>query len=213
MTETDAAPSARRARTRERLVMAALEVFAEHGLAAASVEQVAEHAGFTRGAFYSNFSSKEELFLALMSRGRELWLEAVTTRVDEMLPAGTTADVAEREIGELITAVLGGPFDHRRWSLVQNEFRMLAMRDPELARAFLDDRAQFESTLVPLVDDALRRARRRFTIDTLSAVRIAWAVYVDAEGTAALLGETEEQSLVRVRAALSELLTAFTVPA
>ena len=54
------------AQTRRALLDAAAEVFIERGLQGASVEAIAERAGFTRGAFYSNFSSKEELFAELL---------------------------------------------------------------------------------------------------------------------------------------------------
>ena len=58
--------SARRSATRDRLVDAALGVFAEKGVVGASVEEISEAAGFTRGAFYSNFESKDELCLAAL---------------------------------------------------------------------------------------------------------------------------------------------------
>ena len=54
------------ARTRQLLIEAAAEVFSERGFHRASVEAIAERAGFTRGAFYSNFASKEELFAELL---------------------------------------------------------------------------------------------------------------------------------------------------
>jgi AcrR family transcriptional regulator len=52
--------------TRRRLVRAAAEVFAHHGVGAATVEQIAAAAGFTRGAFYSNFAGKQELAVAML---------------------------------------------------------------------------------------------------------------------------------------------------
>ena len=52
--------------TRRALFAAATEVFAEHGVAGASIEQLAAAAGLTRGAFYSNFSTKEELAVAML---------------------------------------------------------------------------------------------------------------------------------------------------
>jgi AcrR family transcriptional regulator len=52
--------------TRRRLFEAAAQVFAEHGVGAATVEQVTSAAGFTRGAFYSNFATKEELAVAML---------------------------------------------------------------------------------------------------------------------------------------------------
>jgi AcrR family transcriptional regulator len=56
----------KRAQTRERLLEAAERVFLRRGLQGSSVEEIAAEAGFTRGAFYSNFKSKEELFVELL---------------------------------------------------------------------------------------------------------------------------------------------------
>jgi AcrR family transcriptional regulator len=52
--------------TRERLFEAAAQVFAERGIGAASIEAIAAAAGFTRGAVYSNFASKDELIIAML---------------------------------------------------------------------------------------------------------------------------------------------------
>jgi len=54
------------ANTRRRLLEAAAKVFAERGLSQATIDEVAEVAGYTKGAFYANFASKEELFLAMV---------------------------------------------------------------------------------------------------------------------------------------------------
>jgi len=56
-----------RAETRQRLFDAAGRVFETQGIAAASIEAIAEAAGFTRGAFYSNFASKDELIIAMLA--------------------------------------------------------------------------------------------------------------------------------------------------
>ena len=55
-----------RAETQQRLLAAAAGVFAEHGVGAASIEQVTSAAGLTRGAFYSNFDTMEELASAML---------------------------------------------------------------------------------------------------------------------------------------------------
>jgi len=55
-----------RAQTRAALLRAAGEAFAERGLRDVSIDEVARRAGFTKGAFYANFASKEELFLAML---------------------------------------------------------------------------------------------------------------------------------------------------
>jgi AcrR family transcriptional regulator len=57
-----------RQRTRESLVASAMRVFARAGYAGASVDAIAEEAGFSVGALYSNFATKEELFLAALER-------------------------------------------------------------------------------------------------------------------------------------------------
>jgi AcrR family transcriptional regulator len=56
----------KQAETRARLLDAAEQVFLRRGLQGASVEEIAAEAGFTRGAFYSNFKSKDELFVELL---------------------------------------------------------------------------------------------------------------------------------------------------
>jgi AcrR family transcriptional regulator len=53
--------------TRQRIFDAAGRVFERQGIAAASIEAIAEAAGFTRGAFYSNFGSKDELIIAMLA--------------------------------------------------------------------------------------------------------------------------------------------------
>src|SRR5947209_16684 len=61
-------PERRRELTRSTLIDAAADVFARRGFHAASLEEIAETAGFTRGAIYKNFENKEELFFAVIER-------------------------------------------------------------------------------------------------------------------------------------------------
>ena len=84
MTDTVAATTRRREATRQKLLDAAAQVFAEVGLDAASVEAICERAGFTRGAFYSNFETKDELFLELAGSVARERVEAVRSRVLEL---------------------------------------------------------------------------------------------------------------------------------
>jgi len=84
----------RRAQTRAALLDAAARVFVDRGFAGASVEAIVAEAGYTRGAFYSNFSSKEELFVALLQeRGFEL-ARAVARESAGMTPAEVGAAAA-----------------------------------------------------------------------------------------------------------------------
>jgi AcrR family transcriptional regulator len=209
MAETEPRPeSPRRARTRERLMDAAFEVFAEQGLAATSVEQIAERAGFTRGAFYSNFSTKEELLLALMERERDRWISSLSERVPALFPL-TSGPATEAEIGATVAVLLAGPTDHLHASLIQSEFRMLALRDPDLARAYTAQRADLENSLVAIVEEAVGRAGRRLRLDARSMVRVVTALHQDAVERAILAG-TEVDPMESVHLELARLLTAIT---
>src|SRR5215472_6157519 len=70
-------------RTRQRLLDVAVEVFMEKGFARASVEEIAERAGYSKGAVYSNFASKEDLALAVLDRRSEQQLAVLS----ELIPA------------------------------------------------------------------------------------------------------------------------------
>ena len=61
----ESAGTRRKENTRAKLVRASLDVFVEKGIDGATVDDLVKAAGFTRGAFYSSFSSKEEVFIAL----------------------------------------------------------------------------------------------------------------------------------------------------
>jgi AcrR family transcriptional regulator len=83
--------------TRQRLLDAAAGVFIRRGLQAASIEEIAAEAGFTRGAFYSNFESKEELFVELLQqRVYERYREIVTSTPPDLPPAESLRWVAEK---------------------------------------------------------------------------------------------------------------------
>jgi AcrR family transcriptional regulator len=88
----------RQAATRAALLDAGARVFIERGFAGASVEAIAEAAGFTRGAFYSNFESREELFAELLQ-------ERVYTRYAEMATRAVPSTL--REAGEQLAELQG----------------------------------------------------------------------------------------------------------
>ena len=94
----------RQARTRAALIEAAGRVFIERGFAGSSVEAIAAEAGFTRGAFYSNFRSKEELFAELLQvRVYSLYAELA------MESAVRATRTSPRETGERLAAIQADP--------------------------------------------------------------------------------------------------------
>jgi AcrR family transcriptional regulator len=89
------------AQTRRALLDAAATVVADRGLLGASVEAITEEAGYTRGAFYSNFESKEQLFAELMQ-------ERVYSRYREMAERANAPErPTMREVGEQLAAIQG----------------------------------------------------------------------------------------------------------
>lgn len=88
----------RQEQTRAALLEAAERVFVERGFAGASVEAITAAAGYTRGAFYSNFGSKEELFAELLQ-------ERVYARYADMITRNERAPSSMREVGEELARI------------------------------------------------------------------------------------------------------------
>jgi AcrR family transcriptional regulator len=125
-------PERRRAMTREHLIEAAAVVFARDGYHGASLDDVAATAGFTKGAVYSNFKSKEDLFLALVDHRIESQMAAFAAELD----APAVSDAQLPRIQDLIA----GSFDRDQGAL-HYEFMAYAARNPEV-RAKLAARAR-----------------------------------------------------------------------
>jgi AcrR family transcriptional regulator len=112
-----------RERTRGELLDAAAETFARHGFHGASVDLIAEVAGYTKGAVYSNFRSKEELFLDLLDRQLDATVDILATVVDEVPPEQRAEALAARAAD---LEVLEGD-----WFLLEAEFLLYAARNPD----------------------------------------------------------------------------------
>ncbi|MGO4536073.1 TetR/AcrR family transcriptional regulator [Leifsonia sp. 2MCAF36] len=204
--------SARRQRTRARLLDAAFDVFAEQGVRAASVETIAEAAGFTRGAFYSNFSSKEELFFALMDREKTMRLEQLNTGVAQYLTplvGEQGSDLGDDEVIQTITRILELQSDDRRWWLVQAEFQLMALRDHTIAADYLRYHDEFFADLTEIVVEALSSARRRFTIDPAEAVRLIAELCAQGEARA-VLADDQRTFQERLSESVPAILLALT---
>jgi AcrR family transcriptional regulator len=118
-----------REQTTQRLLDAAQKLIAKKGLEAASVENIAAAAGYSRGAFYSNFSSKDELFIELLRREHE----KVTAEFNALRSSALSVDQVQRRIRELYGQIYRDNESCMNWT----EARMLAARDARF-RAKLD---------------------------------------------------------------------------
>jgi AcrR family transcriptional regulator len=120
---------ATREQTRARLLQAASEVFAERGYERASLDDVAGAAGLTKGAIYSSFASKDELFYALMDERIGERLALVADAVDRQ----STVREITREAADGLAELIWSQHD---WHLLFIEFWARAVRDPALREEF-----------------------------------------------------------------------------
>ncbi len=164
-----AVPGARAA-----LLDAAAEVFASHGYAGASVDRIAQRAGFSKGTFYWHFASKEELFLAL-----------VDERIDQ--PARSLMDVtrtapAETRTAPIVSRGLADLFGAQRDLLVLlQEYWAAAVRDAGIRRRYKRRQRELVGTLA----DALRARHDETGVPlTIPAERLAIAFVALAQGLA-----------------------------
>jgi AcrR family transcriptional regulator len=120
-------PERRRAMTRQHLLDAAAIVFARNGFHGSTLDEVATTAGFTKGAVYSNFKSKDDLFLELLDERINRQVAVVT----DVLEAGSH-DQAEQlpRVRDLIQG-MNVMFWDDTWNTLYLEFVLYARRNPE----------------------------------------------------------------------------------
>ncbi|MFD5711088.1 TetR family transcriptional regulator [Streptomyces pharetrae CZA14] len=187
----------RRARTRANLLDAAFAVSAAKGFGRVSIEEVCEAAGYSRGAFYSNFDSLDELFFALYRQRADLIAEQVSGALAQDGPGLDVPAAVDR-----VTEVLLLDLD---WLLVKTDFLVHAARQPAVAAALLEHRARLRAAIA----DRLARARGHTPLpavlgDSDAAARAVVAAY-DGVTTQLLLDKDVEGA----RAWLKQLLTAL----
>lgn len=137
----------KQARTKSELLETAAAVFAQRGYAGATVEEIAERAGYSHGAVYSNFAGKDDLFLAVFE-------QYMADRAREL--AATQADLAEDAPLELRARALADQWMERFAAdrdsfLLHLEFLAGARREPELAKRFGTRSAAMRETIAAFI--------------------------------------------------------------
>ncbi|MBE9374700.1 TetR/AcrR family transcriptional regulator [Saccharopolyspora sp. HNM0983] len=206
--------TARRAKTRERLLDAAYRQFCANGINGTSIEAITDDAGFSRGAFYSNFASKEELFVALTERENRTQLEALRERfADVLAPLGRASgkpgpDVIEDVLADVLAFQPAG----RQWCLLNSEFRLLAMRNQQIAPQFLDSTRAFHRELAAMVDTALAEVGLRFVVDSVHLTRMLIEQFETSMEDAILAGveDTERAARENIMLTLPQLVHSLT---
>jgi len=162
-----------REQTRTLLRRAAAANFAKYGFEGASVDQISEDAGFSRGAFYANFADKEAIFLDLLIR-----------HLDHDIDGFKRVAAESRTMEELVTKLTASYRDLGQrpdWCLLSSEFQLYASRvgrsDSEFARVYED----FRDRLSALLGAAFKRFEFR---GELSARQMASAIIGLSHGLA-----------------------------
>jgi AcrR family transcriptional regulator len=147
--------------TRRKLLAAAERIFARDGFEAARLEDIAAGAGYTRGAFYANFESKEDIFFELL----EQW---VRQRIDSFTAVLRRQDSPHQKLAALRKHYATIAKD-RRLVLISLEFKLFALRHPEAHARLRDRHRRIRATWGDLISEMLQALDRTLPISNPAA--------------------------------------------
>lgn len=204
----------RRAATRRKLIAAAYEVFSEHSIRDTPVEMICERAGFTRGAFYSNFASKEDLFLAVYEDQMRLRIERLRTAVDDVVhPEDVRDDAALRELIVRVCMMCMEPLvADKNWYLLTGEFRIQALRHPELREHAKVEMDRVRDELGAMLFEELARLGMTIVVSARDAVASLEGLYETAIEQAWFEGIDSVSQIPFITEVLPRMVSAIVVP-
>ena len=141
-----------RLETRTRLLDSAAQLFARGGNEGASVDLIAENAGYSKGAFYSNFESKEAIFLELLDIHKRREIEALAQLL--------VRDVSGSELVSLIRNTQSEGASDFDFGLLSAEFQLQACRDKTFANTYGKLHRTHIETMAGLVTNLFARLER-----------------------------------------------------
>ena len=141
-----------RLETRTKLLDSAAQLFARGGYAGASVDLIAESAGYSKGAFYSNFDSKEAIFLELLDLHKRREIEALAQLLARDIPA--------QEIVRLIRNSESGDVTDFDYRVLSAEFQLQACRDKTFAKTYAKLHRTHVETMAGLVAKLFAKLNR-----------------------------------------------------
>lgn len=154
--------------TRQILLDAAEEVFARKGLTGAALEEIADAAGFTRGAIYSQFGAKEKLFLAVVDRQRQRFLDGF---VDIMMSFHRLSDVDIDELADRWRQLTEGT-DR---AALGYELTLFLLRNPEARERVAAQRLETIRALGEFISKDVARIGGTLTIEAETLARVILA--------------------------------------
>ena len=195
--------------TRNRVLGAAYEVFAEVGIDAATVEAVCAQAHFSRGAFYSNFASKDDLFLELIEKVTNDRMRRAAGFVHAFGDASAAAPMPA-DPADVVRAIADMATEDRTGVLLMAEVRIRAMRDPAIAEAYRTFKERTLAQIADILGLALRAYGLSPRIASATLARIVLETWETASIDAVIAGEDAAgiSALVAARTAEIGLLFA-----
>ena len=209
----ESAGTRRRENTRAKLVRASLDVFVEKGIDGATVDDLVKAAGFTRGAFYSSFSSKEEVFSALFDEVTDELLaianSSVAAAVADADGADEAAILSSNDAGVMIAVFEGiRPFG-RQWYLLYSDAIARSLRNEDLRAELAVQRERMRDRIGALLTARLEVTGERALLPAEDLAQLLTGIFIDL-----LVREQLEQRDVTELAATTILgtLRAFIAP-
>lgn len=154
--------------TRQILLDAAEEVFARKGLTGAALEEIADAAGFTRGAIYSQFGAKEKLFLAVVDRQRQRFLDGF---IEVMMSFHRLSDVDVDELADRWRQLSSGT-DRAALGL---EMKLFLLRNPEALERVAAQRLETIRALGEFISKNVARIGGTLTMEAETLARVILA--------------------------------------
>ena len=173
----------RRENTRARLVRASLDVFVEKGIDGATVDDLVKAAGFTRGAFYSSFSSKEEVFIALFDEVTAELMAIANSSVERAVADVTgeeSCSILEVDDAQVMLAVFEGirPFG-RQWYLLYSDAIARSLRDEALRAELAEQRERMRNQIGALLATRLEASGERALLPVEDLAQLLMGIFID----------------------------------
>jgi len=182
----DHEPTPRRERTRELIMDAAFDLFADRGVNGSTVVQICERAGFTRGAFYSNFSTKEELCLALLRREAGRHLDALRSAAGTLQQPSDHPLSHQERMRAALRLFLTASAQNPTGLLVRMEMQLHALRVPSFRRPLLLVEAELVRSIAAIMEPVVASLGLPLAVPARRLVRQLYATY-DREAAAAMM--------------------------
>ena len=179
----ESAGTRRKENTRAKLVRASLDVFVEKGINGATVDDLVKAAGFTRGAFYSSFSSKEEVFIALFDEVTAELMAIANSSVESAVAdveADESCSILEADDAQVMLAVFEGirPFG-RQWYLLYSDAIARSLRDEALRAELAEQRERMRNQIGALLTTRLEASGERALLPVEDLAQLLMGIFID----------------------------------